>query len=159
MAAARGSTTGRMGCVGWEVGEPVRIEMTKWGDRPHWHIPAHWLGRDENGDWLGIHPGTEMVRPGARFVSRNFQVGLVPPVDLADDQRWWLATFHGPGGNVPVSTYVDITTPPSWDGTTLRAIDLDLDVVEEDTGRIWVDDEEEFAQHRVELGYPAAVVT
>ena len=70
-----------------EPGDPVRIEMTKWGDRPHWHIPAHWLGRDEHGEWLGIHPGTEMVRPGMRFVSTNFQVGLVPHVDLAEDRR------------------------------------------------------------------------
>ena len=142
-----------------ERGDPVRIELTKWGDRPHWHIPAWWLGRDEHGDWLGIPPGTEMTRPGMRTVSRNFQVGLVPHADLAEDRRWWLATFHGPGGNQAISTYVDITSPPYWDGATLRAVDLDLDVVEEDTGRVWIDDEDEFAEHQVELGYPADVVT
>jgi hypothetical protein len=137
-----------------ERGDPVRIEMTKWGDRPHWHIPAHWLGRDDQGDWLGIPAGTEMVRPGARVVSANVQVGLVPHAELAEDRRWWLATFHGPGGNHGVATYVDITTPPSWDGSLLRAVDLDLDVVEGETGRVWIDDEDEFAQHRTELGYP-----
>ena len=75
-----------------------------------------------------------------------------------EDERWWLATFHGPGGNLGAATYVDITTPPVWDGTTVRAVDLDLDVLEGESGRVWIDDEDEFAQHRVTLGYPAPVV-
>jgi protein associated with RNAse G/E len=50
--------------------------------------------------------------------------------------------------------YVDITTPPVWDGRTLRAVDLDLDVVREAEGRLYVDDEDEFAEHRVAFGYP-----
>ena len=141
-----------------ELGDPVRIEMTKWGDLPHWHIPARWLGRDEHGDWLGIPAGTEMARPGAHVVSANLQVGLVPHVDLPEDDRWWVATFHGPGGNLGAATYVDIATPPLWDGATLRAVDLDLDVLAGETGRIWIDDEDEFAQHKVTLGYPDRVV-
>jgi hypothetical protein len=141
-----------------DPGDPVRIEMTKWGDLPHWHIPAQWLGRDHHGDWLGIPPGTEMVRPGARVVSTNHQVGLVPHADLPEDERSWVATFHGPGGNLGAATYVDITTPPVWDGATVRAVDLDLDVLEGESGRIWIDDEDEFAQHKVSLGYPGSVV-
>jgi hypothetical protein len=132
--------------------------MTKWGDRPHWHIPAHWLGRDDHGDWLGIPPGTVMVRPGLQVVNTNVQIGLVPHPDLPAEERWWVATFHGPGGTLPVEVYVDITTPPLWEDSTLRAVDLDLDVVEGPAGRVWVDDEDEFAQHTVELGYPDDVV-
>jgi hypothetical protein len=40
----------------------------------------------------------------------------------------------------------------------LRAVDLDLDVVRGAAGRVWVDDEDEFAQHRVELDYPTPLV-
>ena len=40
----------------------------------------------------------------------------------------------------------------------MRAVDLDLDVIQGTTGRIWVDDEDEFAAHRVALGYPDEVV-
>jgi protein associated with RNAse G/E len=54
--------------------------------------------------------------------------------------------------------YVDITTPPAWDGAVLRAVDLDLDVVRGTTGRVWVDDEDEFADHRVRFHYPDDVV-
>ncbi len=133
----------------------VLIAMTKWGDTPHWRIPATYLGSDEHGDWLGIPAGTLMTRPGAEAVAEVAQVGLVPGPGV-DAERAWLATFHDVGG--PVRVYVDMTTPPVWDGTTVRAVDLDLDVIEDPDGRVWVDDEDEFALHRVQLGYPDEVV-
>jgi len=145
--------------MAFALGDPVRIEMEKWGDRPHWQIPGRWLGSDEHGDWIGIPSGTPMTRPGMRVVSRNDQVGLVPPADASDTERWWVSTFHGPGGSLAVAVYVDIATPPVWDGSTLRTVDLDLDVVRNDTGEVWVDDEDEFAEHQVELGYPDRVIT
>ena len=125
--------------------------MTKWGARPHWEYDAVLLGYDEHGDWLGIPGGTHMSRPDAEYVAPVAQVVLVPPPG-PDDERGWLATFHAPGG--PVQVYVDMTTPPAWDGPVLRAVDLDLDVVRGATGRVWVDDEDEFADHRVRFGYP-----
>ncbi len=130
--------------------------MTKWGDHPHWEFDALYLGDDLHGTWLGFPRGTRMTRPGAEYVSPTDQLGLVPPVDSPDAERGWLATFHGPGG--PLSVYVDVTAPPSWNGTTVTAVDLDLDVVRELDGRVWVDDEDEFALHQAELGYPPAVI-
>src|SRR3954454_17024478 len=96
--------------------------MTKWGDRPHWAMDAVHLGSDDAGDWIGFPKGTRMSRPGVDLTTTNLQVGLVPAAG-------WLATFHGPGGKV--RTYVDMTTVPVWDGSTIRAVDLDLDVIEE----------------------------
>ncbi len=125
--------------------------MTKWIDRPHWEFDATYLGSDRYGDWLGIRPGTRMTRPGATYVAPTRQVGLVPPPGR-DAARGWLATFHDVDG--PVRVYVDITTPPTWDGTVVRAVDLDLDIVRGNTGRVWVDDEDEFADHRIRFGYP-----
>jgi hypothetical protein len=135
-------------------GEPVRVVMTKWGGHPHWEFAATYLGSDAHGDWLGIPAGTTMTRPGATYVAPTDQVGLVPPPG-PDPLRGWLATFHAVGG--PVRVYVDVTSPPAWDGPVLRAVDLDLDVVRGNTGRTWVDDEDEFAEHRVRLGYPDEV--
>ena len=128
--------------------------MTKWGDRPHWEFDAVLLGSDTHGDWIGIPRGTFMSRPGAEYVAPVDQVGLVPAPG-PDERRGWLATFHAVGG--PVQVYVDMTTPPVWDGPVLRAVDLDLDVVRGRTGRVWVDDEDEFAEHRVRFGYPEEV--
>jgi uncharacterized protein len=144
--------------VGLELGDRVRVAMTKWRDRPHWEFEALWLGSDEHGDWIGLPAGTTFDRPGARFVSTNLQVGLSPPADAPEDERWWVGTFHGPGGHLRVGVYVDITTPPFWDGSTLRMVDLDLDVLRGEDGRVWIEDQDEFADHQVALGYPPEVV-
>ncbi len=136
-------------------GDPVRVVMTKWGRRPHWEFDGVHLGTDDAGDWIGLPAGTAMSRPGADYVAPVDQVVLVPaPGD--DQDRGWLATFHAPHG--AVDTYVDMTTPPVRDGAQVHAVDLDLDVIRGATGRVWVDDEDEFAQHRVELGYPEEIV-
>jgi hypothetical protein len=137
-----------------QPGTPVEFVMTKWRDRPHWEFGGYFLGSDTHGDWVGIPAGTHMSRPGAEYVAPVDQVGLVPAAAAAE--RGWLATFHARGGQVEV--YVDITTPPRWEGTVLRAVDLDLDVVRGTTGRVWVDDEDEFAEHRVSLDYPTTLV-
>jgi protein associated with RNAse G/E len=138
-----------------EAGHPVRVEMQKWGGHPHWEYSAHYLGIDDHGQWLGIPEGTHMERPGASYISPTEQVCLVP------DGEAWFATFHAENG--PVQLYIDIATPPIWHprethGPVLRAVDLDLDVVRGHTGRVWIDDEDEFAEHRTTYGYPDEIV-
>lgn len=133
---------------------PVRCEMSKWPDRPHWVYDGLWLGADAHGDWIGFPEGSRFTRPGADYVAPYDQVGLVPAEHL--DQRGWLAAFHSPGGSVRV--YVDVATPPTWQGTTVRSVDLDLDVVQGPSGRTWVDDEDEFADHRERWAYPEPLV-
>ena len=124
--------------------------MTKWGDRPHWEFEATYLGSDIHGDWIGTPAGTPHQRPGASYVSEVAAVTLVP------EAAYHLSTFHAPG--IWCGVYVDIATPVRWDGSVIRSVDLDLDVIRGDTGRVWIDDEDEFARHRVQLGYPAEVV-
>ena len=130
-------------------GTPVRCEMSKWPDLPHWVYAGTYLGADAHGDWIGFPQGSRFTRPGADYVAPYDQVGLVPSGDVG-----WLAAFHSRGG--PVNTYVDIATPPVWDGDVVRSVDLDLDVVSGWTGRVWIDDEDEFAERRG--GYPDEIV-
>jgi uncharacterized protein len=144
------------GSVTFQPGDPVRIEMEKWGGLPHWQIPGTWLGRDELGDWIGIPAGTWMRRPGVEVLSEHDQIGLVP-TEGDEVARGYLATFHKAPAHVWV--YVDMTTAPVWDGSTVRAVDLDLDVIRGREGDVVVDDEDEFAEHQVELGYPPEIVT
>ncbi len=137
------------------MGTAVHVAMTKWRARPHWEFDAVVLGHDQHGTWLGIPVGTSHTRPGMAFASEVASVTLVPA-----DGTWALASFHAPG--IWCRTYVDVTTPATWDRTgdvpVLRAVDLDLDVIRGGHGRVWVDDEDEFAEHRVTLGYPPEVV-
>jgi hypothetical protein len=128
----------------------VRVVFSKWGDRPHWELDAIRLGEDEHGVWIGAPAGTRMARPGVEFIPDYDQVALVPHAGCFE------ATFNAP--TAPCEVYVDITTRPVWDGGTLRMIDLDLDVIRGWSGRVWVDDEDEFADHRVRFGYPDEII-
>jgi len=148
--------------VRFPAGTALEMVMTKWGERPHWEFAATYLGADDHGEWLGFAPGAWFHRPGMEFHTTNTQVTLLPR------DGWWVATFHGDDGparhswphlgNAAVEVYVDMATPAVWDGSTVRSIDLDLDVIRGTTGVVHVDDEDEFAEHQVAFGYPADVV-
>jgi uncharacterized protein len=136
------------------------VAFTKWGGRPHWEFDARLLGEDDHGAWLGVRAGTPLRRPGVEIASPQHFVTLVPR------SGQFVATFYDEqlqapvteGGWGMVEVYVDITTTPVWEGSTVSAVDLDLDVVRSRAGRTWVDDEDEFAEHRVRYGYPEDVV-
>jgi uncharacterized protein len=130
----------------------VRIAFSKWDGGAHWEYDAVRLGSDAHGTWLGAPQGTPARRPGAEVVSAWDQVALVP------DDAGFLASFYPDVPAAPVHIYVDIATPPRWDGTVVRSVDLDLDVVRDRSGRVFVDDEDEFAEHRVRYGYPEEIV-
>ncbi|HEU5000905.1 MAG TPA: DUF402 domain-containing protein [Lapillicoccus sp.] len=133
-----------------ERGDVVPVRFGKWGGRPHWEMDLRYLGSDEFGDWLGSPAGMPMRRPGWS-TQTDAECAFLVPRD-AD----FVASFNGRG--VPTAIYVDVTDRPRWDGDTVRAVDLDLDVVKAWDGTVVVDDEDEFAEHQVDLGYPAEVV-
>jgi len=147
-----------------DAGTPIHVQLTKWRDRPHWQFEAVMLGTDEWGTWLGIPEGTFQSRPGHSFHSEVDSVLLVP------DDDWYLACFHAPG--VPLLIYTDISTPATFSGSTMTAVDLDLDVIRMvdsfdglrepkvgvGPGDMFIDDEDEFLEHQVRYEYPADVV-
>ena len=135
-----------------QTGRPVRVLTRKWGDQPHWEFDTVRLGTDRHGSWLGIPAGTRLARPGASYVSDRPQVTLVP------DGEPFVASFCEPGGSSFFQTYVDITTVPVWEGDRVTMVDLDLDVIRRWDGHVWVDDEDEFDDHRARWGYPEDVV-
>ena len=147
-----------------EIGEPVAMRFSKWDGTPHWEMDGHYLGADEFGHWMGARPPVRLARPGRTFADPRHIVGLFP------HDGWFAAAIHEriepqpPDSDVPVhiEVWVDITTVPRWErtpaGLTVRAVDLDLDVFRTWTGEVVVDDEDEFAEHRVTLDYPDDVV-
>jgi protein associated with RNAse G/E len=113
-------------------------------------MDLRYLGSDRFGEWLGSPAGMPMRRPGWTTRTDAECAFYVPRVGD------FVASFNGRG--VPTAIYVDVTDQPRWDGGTVRAVDLDLDVVQGWDGTLLVDDEDEFAEHQVEYGYPAEVV-
>jgi hypothetical protein len=132
----------------------VRVLTRKWPDLPHWEFDAVRLGVDGHGHWVGVPSGTWLSRPDRGFHAWCDHVVLIP------HDAWWVATMYGDDADRPVDVYVDISTPGTWsdDRSAVRAVDLDLDVIREPDGRVWVDDEDEFAEHQVSLGYPEDVI-
>jgi hypothetical protein len=133
-------------------GDAVDVRFTKWGGGRHWEFPVRLLGEDEKGVWCGAPAGTWLERPGAAFNSEFAWVMLFPV-----DQPWAASYYDSP--NQPISVYVDVATPPVWNGSTVTMVDLDLDVVLARDGEVLLDDEDEFDEHQVSLGYPEDVVT
>ncbi|WP_330472869.1 DUF402 domain-containing protein [Terrabacter sp. C0L_2] len=152
---------------GLAPGTPVAGRFTKWGGGRHWEWVGRYLGADEHGHWWYAPAGTRCARPGMEFVSTSSWVSLAPH-EGAYAVGFYLAHRE-------VSVYVDMTTEPQWrrrdvvdaDGGAdgegaveweVTMVDLDLDVVLTRDGHLFVDDEDEFAEHQVELGYPAEIV-
>ncbi len=134
-----------------QPGDVVDVRFTKWGRGRHWEFPVTVLGTDEHGVWAGAGVGTRLWRPAASFVSQFDWVTVFP------HEAPWAASFYD-SEDQPVSMYVDMTTPAVWTGSTVSMVDLDLDVVLGRDGSLFLDDEDEFEAHRVELAYPAEVV-
>lgn len=130
----------------------IHCETRKWPDGPHWEYDAVWLGTDAVGQWIGVAKDTWLSRPGAGFHATAPHVVLVP------HDAWWIATFYDDDPERPVDTYVDISTPAAWEGDRVWCVDLDLDVIRGITGRVWIDDEDEFIEHQTTLGYPEEIV-
>ena len=134
----------------------VRVVFTKWGSRKHWEFDAIRLGEDQYGVWLGLPVGWVATKPDATYTPIRAGVMVVPVGEP------WTAQFLAPPprpGDPDFSVYVDITTPAVWDGHTVTMVDLDLDVIKRVDGSVLVADEDEFAQHQGDLGYPASLVT
>jgi protein associated with RNAse G/E len=129
----------------------VRVVYRKYDQRLHWHQWMRYLGEDQYGVWLGAPPNSVSQRGSEPEVShRQAHVQLFPR------DQWFTAIFN----DEPRSTeiYCDITTPVTFGESEFTMIDLDLDVVKRRDGSIYVDDEDEFAEHQVMFGYPPDVI-
>jgi len=136
--------------------DQVLVRFTKYDGSRHWEFTMTRLGQDEHGTWLRAPVGCELVRPGHCVRTSYSFVCLLP------HEEHFVAAFHdrtpGMEPDVP-SVYVDISTPPQWvSANEVTMVDLDLDVILGWDGVVILDDEDEFAQHRVSLNYPDELV-
>ncbi|GAA0399811.1 hypothetical protein Acor_22250 [Acrocarpospora corrugata] len=129
----------------------IEVVYRKYGGLLHWNHPARRLGEDEHGVWVGCPAGTVGRRGDDPPV-----VWALPFVLLFPARTWWTATFN-PAGH-KMSVYCDITTVPEWRDGGVTMVDLDLDVIKRADGTVYLDDQDEFADHQVWLGYPPEVI-
>jgi protein associated with RNAse G/E len=127
---------------------PVLLSYTKHPGRPHWIHETVEIGRDEHGTWLGMAVGSRYRKGPEPWLRNEIAAVLCVPHD-----GWWCLLHNGDEHRL--TDYVDICTPPRWDGDRVTMVDLDLDVVRTSSGHVEIVDRDEFDEHRVALGYPA----
>ena len=100
---------------------------------------AYVLDEDEFGTWLFSPAGT-MVR----FVDGDEEVLRPWPnfLGLAQSREWWFAGWWIRESGPTLGT--DACTPPTLVDGQWYWTDLELDVVRDDAGNVWVEDEDEF---------------
>ena len=92
----------------------------------------HVLDQDEWGTWLWTPPGSTARcgdEPARTF--NHLNVKLIAPGE------WWTAIWNDSGR---YDLYVDIITPPAWNGDRVTMIDLDLDIVRLANDRVVIAD-------------------
>lgn len=146
-------------------GTRLVFRWRKWDGSPHWQHECLYLGADEFGDWFGQPAGWPSSRPGREILPTEPCVTLVPP---SGDYSF---THNAPPHRT--SVYIDVAWDVGFgeDGLPV-GIDMDLDVVRRDPpepyvdregvlrqpGDVYVEDRDEWDEHRVAMGYPADLV-
>lgn len=133
-----------------EPGTRLMFRWRKWDGGVHWVHECVYLGRDRWGDWFGQLPGWDSSRPGRVVVPRHPNVTLVPP---SGDYAY---TRNAPPHGTP--TYIDIAWDVHFDDAEPTGIDMDLDVVDREGVGVYIDDRDEWDEHRVAYGYPVDLV-
>lgn len=132
-------------------GTRLDVVWRKWDGAPHWRHESVYLGADRWGDWFGQAVGWRSHRPGRDMRCEHPGLMLLPP---GGD---WVFTHNAAPARVRV--YIDLAWDAGWspDGVP-GGIDMDLDVVEDSDRGVWIDDRDEWDEHRVRYGYPPEVV-
>ncbi len=131
----------------------ILVDFRKYPDSQHWHYPMRRLGEDDHGTWLWAPKGTRAQRGNEPPITFE-----APSAKLITDDWWsaiWSASPTTPG---EWRVYVDIVAPAEWHEDSVRLIDLDLDVYRSLDGKVRMLDEDEFAEHQVQLGYPQELI-
>ncbi|MET3142239.1 UNVERIFIED_ORG: hypothetical protein ABIB19_000940 [Arthrobacter sp. UYEF10] len=143
--------------AGLQPGQLVVARNRKWNGKAHWVVPGRYLGEDRHGWWIFQGTNEFCSRPGAAFYTASDAVLLVP---RSGD---WVATFYDDAHPSGVRVYVDLAVAHEWTDirpavTEFHVIDMDLDVIRMAGRGVFIDDQDEFAEHRIAMNYPDRLV-
>lgn len=132
---------------------PVTVQYYKHPRTLHWRHDMLRLGEDDHGVWLGAPLGSTVQKGDdpPMNMRRSF-------VQLIPERAWWTALFNDPL-HTRIAVYIDIVADISWPTPDrVEMVDLDLDVIALTDGAVYIEDEDEFEEHQVSLGYPPRTV-
>lgn len=126
------------------------LRWRKWDGTPHWEEELVMLGEDEWGVWLGQCPGWASKRPG-RYLRAS-----APNLHLVSRTGDFVYNRKAEGPRYEV--YIDLAWDVKWEESGPTGIDMDLDVIRSRDDRgTWIDDEDEWEEHRELYSYPEDV--
>lgn len=138
-------------------GTPVHVDTRKWADgstnamTEHWQVHGHLLGADEHGIWIALPTGVISAKPEFSFAFPY------PHVKVITDSGWSANICRPPGERRAPVVYADMINIPEWSlvngGHRVTIVDLDLDVIAWNDGKIMIDDEDEFEDHQSRCHY------
>ncbi|WP_026554269.1 DUF402 domain-containing protein [Arthrobacter sp. 35W] len=142
--------------VGIQPGDLVVARNRKFNGKAHWVVPGRYLGTDEHGHWIFQGTNEFISRPGAALYTESDAVLLIPHTGS------WVATFYDDAHPTGCRMYIDLALDLDWQQIRpgifeFHMIDMDLDVISTRSRGVFIDDEDEFAEHRVLMDYPPAV--
>ncbi len=146
------------------AGDLVVARNRKWDGGPHWVVPGVALGEDEHGWWIYQGRGEFISRPGMALHTLADAVLLVPR------DGGYAATFYDEANPGDFRVYVDLAWDLAWSriragsasgpgAVEFHMIDMDLDVIRSASRGVFVDDEDEFEEHRASMDYPGWLVS
>lgn len=132
------------------MGTRMTFRWRKWDGSPHWQHECYYLGSDQWGDWFGQPAGSHSFRPGRDVIIDHADITLMPP---SGD---YALTMNAPPHRTRV--YIDVAWDVRWsDDGEPSGIDMDLDVVDHELRGVYIDDRDEWEDHREKYGYPTEV--
>ncbi|MEX2372263.1 MAG: DUF402 domain-containing protein [Dehalococcoidia bacterium] len=134
-------------------GRPVRILSTKYDGSLHYDYRARLV--EETAGVLRV-----VSEVGTPVIGYRGEGALgCSMTQLFFTDRWYNVFHnHEPLGRRRMLSYANIGTPARLEGDTIHWVDLDVDVIQTETQGLVVVDEDEFADHRVRMGYPDDIV-
>ena len=141
-----------------QPGELIVSRNRKYNGKAHWVVPGRYVGQDQFGHWVFQGAGEFISRPGAALYTDSDATLLIP------HEGDWVATFYDEAHPSGVELYIDLASEFSWQRIRpavieFHMVDMDLDVIRTKSRGLYVDDEDEFAAHRVLMNYPAELCT
>jgi predicted RNA-binding protein associated with RNAse of E/G family len=122
----------------------------KWPNRRLGIARAMLLGEDQFGRWLGVVAGS----PWRMADGSDSGIFLTSFVKLIPEDTYWSVCFN----HVEPMVDVDIVLPVQWHDEIIEEIDLELDVLQDADGSVWVKDQDEFDRVRAIYDMPEAIV-
>ncbi len=130
------------------------LDTTKYDGSLHYRFPVEPMYRAAG--TLAVYRGPDVVLESYR--GKLFAEGHLLNIFYSD--HYYNVAIQWNRDWSPLMHYVNVATPAKWDHERVTAIDMDLDVIRvAKDGRILIDDEDEFAEHSVSMGYPSDLIS